>query len=561
MKKLPTIFIIFITLLILFSCNSKKETPLPQKNIIPGAQVAKTEQTDPEQSWKESLLSSKGVETKEDIEAIKTLIEKSVENNTLDELQTFLETESKKDKVSPQILFGLSLVYGRKGLVKEEYKIIEKLEEQVKQSPKIAFNLSLVYGRKETLISQIDKAEADALALLQGFISVTSEPPGADVYIQGELKGTTPFTTEGMSEGSYSVELQMEDYITISKTASVKAGETTEFTDKLTLIPGSLVIHSDPLGAIVLLDGEKVGVTPLEISEIEVGEYEISVYKDNYESNSENIIIEPGKTSTISTRLSSLIGKLAIEEFIIGSVVFLDGKRVFPVRTIQPRQYELKNVMIGTHNVIIQKDNFKEKRITVTIVPEQTKHISGKLEMSIFTIPYAKIKIDGKLDDWNGIEPAFIDPYGDQTDNISGTDIIKTFLAKSDTYLFMRMDFSNGKPSSKKEMIYECVVWADTISSGGQYFIEIRLQGNDSNRLKPIISIRKLKNNQNTNVKWNETGSIKIGDSFLEARFPISAFKKYISNELSYNTEIRSWRGGSWDQSYDKVQKKLISFF
>ncbi len=151
MKKSVALFIIVIYLVIFISCNSKKETPPPQKDTISETPIVETEKTTPEQSWKELLLSSNEVSTEEDIEVIKAIIEKAVENNNLEELQTFLETEAGKEKVPPQILFGLSLVYGRKGLVKEEYKIIERLEEQVKKRPGIVFNLSLVYGRKEQL--------------------------------------------------------------------------------------------------------------------------------------------------------------------------------------------------------------------------------------------------------------------------------------------------------------------------------------------------------------------------------------------------------------------------
>ena len=155
MKKFLFLTNIIISLLIINSCNPKEETASNKIVPIQEAPVVETKQTDPQQSWKESLLSGKAIETEKDIESIKLIIEKAVENNRLDELQTFLETESKKEKVPPQILFGLSLVYGRKGLVKEEYKAIEKLEEQVKQRPGIVFNLSLVYGRKEQLKTEI----------------------------------------------------------------------------------------------------------------------------------------------------------------------------------------------------------------------------------------------------------------------------------------------------------------------------------------------------------------------------------------------------------------------
>ncbi len=134
-------------------------------------------------------------------------------------------------------------------------------------------------------------------------------------------------------------------------------------------------------------------------------------------------------------------------------------------------------------------------------------------------------------------------------------------LAKSDTNLYFRADFADGKPSTKKEMIYEFVIWGDNISTGGSYFIEIRLQGNDSNILKPIISIRKIKDNKNTGVNWYEKGFFKAGDSFFEAKFPFTYFKKYVSKRAEYSAQVRSWRGGSLNQVYDDTENLLVSFF
>ncbi len=171
MKKIMAFFLLISSLTVLISCDQKKEISTPEDNAFEELPVRETikpimEETDKfitKSDWNE-LLTGKEIETEDDIEVIKAIIEKAVEKDRLEELQKYLETEAKKDNVPPQILFVLSLVYGRKGLVKEEYKIIERLEEKVKQAPQITFNLSLVYGRKETLKSQIDKAEAEALA-------------------------------------------------------------------------------------------------------------------------------------------------------------------------------------------------------------------------------------------------------------------------------------------------------------------------------------------------------------------------------------------------------------
>ena len=185
-----------MSLTILISCNQSKEIPTPEEidfEELPVQETIKplTEETEKivaKSDWNE-LLEGKEIETEKDIEVIKAIIEKAVEENRLEELQTYLEEEAKKEKVPPSILFSLSLVYGRKGLVKEEYKAIEALEEKVKQTPRIAFNLSLVYGRKEILKSQIEKAEEEALKLIPGTLVINSNPSGSTVLVDGKELG------------------------------------------------------------------------------------------------------------------------------------------------------------------------------------------------------------------------------------------------------------------------------------------------------------------------------------------------------------------------------------
>jgi len=457
MKKFATFFIIIISLSIMISCNAKKETPPPQKDIISETPIVETEKTNPEQSWKELLLSSNEVSTEEDIEVIKAIIETALENNGLEDLQEYLETEAIKDNVPPQILFGLSLVYGRKGLVKKEYKVIEKLEEQVKQRPGIAFNLSLVYGRKETLKSQIDKAEAEALALLQGFISVTSEPSGAEVFIDGELKGVTPFTSAGLKEGSYSIEVRKEDYINVSQSVTVKAGATTVIKENFVLLPGRLTVNSEPSGSSVLMSGDKIGITPFNIPEIVPGNYILTIAKENYIDEILPITIKPGETKIVTTALVAITGNIYINSLSDGAKVFLDGKKVYP------QIGWLKKIPTGYHSLLIQKDNYEEKRFNITIISGKTNYESGNLERIALEIPYAKIRVDGKSGDWDNIEPIYEYVYGsDPFPDDKGTDYKDFKIAHDNRNLYYSIDFYDP-PSSTNKIYYYTINIYQTI--------------------------------------------------------------------------------------------------
>ena len=51
------------------------------------------------------------------------------------------------------------------------------------------------------------------------------------------------------------------------------------------------------------------------------------------------------------------------------------------------------------------------------------------------------------MDDWNDIEPAYIDDVNDGSNaDYDGTDLHKLYLAKDDTFLYIMMTLYDGAP-------------------------------------------------------------------------------------------------------------------
>jgi hypothetical protein len=68
----------------------------------------------------------------------------------------------------------------------------------------------------------------------KGWITVTSEPTGAMVFINGELKGVTPLSGYEVVPGVYEVVLLKPGYKVYIKTITVDPGETEEINAVLT---------------------------------------------------------------------------------------------------------------------------------------------------------------------------------------------------------------------------------------------------------------------------------------------------------------------------------------
>jgi hypothetical protein len=66
-----------------------------------------------------------------------------------------------------------------------------------------------------------------------GSLSVTTSPPGAQVYVDGGMKGITPTTIPGLSSGAHSIVLKMEGYQDITTSITITTGQVSEYSTGL----------------------------------------------------------------------------------------------------------------------------------------------------------------------------------------------------------------------------------------------------------------------------------------------------------------------------------------
>jgi hypothetical protein len=144
---------------------------------------------------------------------------------------------------------------------------------------------------------------SETLTGQKGSISVSSYPSGANVYLDGKYKGTTPLTISDLPTGSCIVKITKSGYNDISKTVTVSSGETNTISESLNSLTGSITISSNPSGAEIFLDGTYRGITPKTISDVAVGKHIIALSKFGYESGSKEITVSSGQTTSLSGHL------------------------------------------------------------------------------------------------------------------------------------------------------------------------------------------------------------------------------------------------------------------
>lgn len=130
-----------------------------------------------------------------------------------------------------------------------------------------------------------------------GSLALDSDPSGANVYINDELAGRTPFSLPNAIPGKIRIRLEYEGLLDYNSEFTVKGSSKLNIgTIKL---KGVLVVQTIPKGADVYLDGEPVGVTSLKsgilkIEDVPARAYELTVSKGRC-SYTKGITIEIGK--------------------------------------------------------------------------------------------------------------------------------------------------------------------------------------------------------------------------------------------------------------------------
>lgn len=121
-----------------------------------------------------------------------------------------------------------------------------------------------------TLRSGSEKAPEFGANAEPATIKISSNPSGADVFINAEHRGTTPVTISNLKPGTVSVLVNKEGKARFSQKISLKPGETKDLgTVKLGEFYGNVFVSSTPSNAKVFVDGNDIGAkTPVTVRKV-----------------------------------------------------------------------------------------------------------------------------------------------------------------------------------------------------------------------------------------------------------------------------------------------------
>jgi len=206
-----------------------------------------------------------------------------------------------------------------------------------------------------------------------GFLNVTSSPEsGAIVYIDGKKVGQTPYKTDKLASGEHMVRVMKEMYSATEQTFTITDGNTTQ---------AALVMSANFVNVTVTTDSESDIYIDNELKgkgtwtgRLGDGNHSFEARKASHRNSVENMKLTLGKDENIVIpNPTPIYGALDVSTNPIGANIIIDGKNFGTTPRV------LTNVLIGTHELKLEKDGCASVVKTITLDDKNKLTINEKL--------------------------------------------------------------------------------------------------------------------------------------------------------------------------------------
>jgi hypothetical protein len=230
-----------------------------------------------------------------------------------------------------------------------------------------------------------------------GSLKIETDPPGAEVRIDGNLRGTTPLSLN-LPTGQYNVTVHQGTSVKQLPVAVTTGAVTVHhitWTDAPAIAAGSgsLSVTTDQPGGQVSIDGHDHGAAPLTVRNLTPGEHRV-VVRGGGNTFTRTVRIEPGVTASLVLSAGGVApwGWVTVATPI--AVQLFEGQRLIGTSDIE-------RIMLpgGEHQLEVVADQIGYRATQkVRVIAGQATKLALELPsaaVSINAVPWAEVSIDG----------------------------------------------------------------------------------------------------------------------------------------------------------------------
>ena len=206
------------------------------------------------------------------------------------------------------------------------------------------------------------------------FLALTVEPKNASVYIDGELQvsdGSGDYI-KALPYGEHQYRIEAGSYMTEAGVVTIGKEKQT-LNIKLQSALAALTVNSTTPGTKIYVN-EQLRGTDRWSGSVPAGMYIIEGRLDGHRSQKVSVTLgkQEQKAATLPA-LEPILGSLEVSYKPIGAEVWLDGKQLGSSPDL------FRNILVGSHSLLIKKDGCAEHRETITIAEGEKKVVTGAL--------------------------------------------------------------------------------------------------------------------------------------------------------------------------------------
>ena len=156
-------------------------------------------------------------------------------------------------------------------------------------------------------------------------ITVSSEPAGAEMRVDGELLGETPAIVELLS-GQRALSFAKPGFATHREQLTVVAGESQVLPSfRLKPAAGVIRVRTEPPGASITVDGNFRGGSPATVEVSPDRAHRVVVSRAGYESQERSVRLGRGEQQSLNIRLKPRLGRVRVMSRPAGAIVLVNG--------------------------------------------------------------------------------------------------------------------------------------------------------------------------------------------------------------------------------------------
>ena len=207
-----------------------------------------------------------------------------------------------------------------------------------------------------------------------GYLNVTTSPEnGAKVYINDNMVGTTPYKSDKLSIGDYTIKVVKDKFKTTEQNVVVKDKETSNVNIKMLSVFVDVIIRTD-LNSDIYVDGKRKSKGSWT-GEILEGTHVFEARKENHRTTQKTVEIVAGNNQTIKLDSPEAInGSLEISSNPSGADIYVDGKHCGKTPNY------ISEILIGKHELKLTKQGCASVTKTIIIKEGETLSVNEKLQ-------------------------------------------------------------------------------------------------------------------------------------------------------------------------------------